>query len=386
MLSLALERTTITCLFEAVRTVLDEVGRRQVESIRGGEDVEFKRKLASLYGHARRIRDYLQRINSPTSGKITVELTPEDGDLLASCAVHEIGRIEASIKNHPPRNATEARWLNEKRDTLAGLTDQLATRQIQRIPIGDPMELMTPTVRSLLTRVRSRSVTEAVQKGQLGLTEIFSQTGAVPGAFGLPRHGVAPSLAGQPLPTGTGSVAAALTPTGDEPANAPVPEPPSVEVTFAQSPPPPVVVESPFDVRRMRDARLRTIAEADQAGHERAVRAGDWRMAVVHAASMLEALLVDAALPRAQGLGLRGTPDMWQLQTLLEKLLGDQIPINDRAFALQLATVRNVLRPATQIHAPVVVGESTWQQADALLRRVASSLGLDAESSLPLPV
>jgi hypothetical protein len=147
----------------------------------------------------------------------------------------------------------------------------------------------------------------------------------------------------------------------------------------AASAPPPresTDLDIELNVQRVRDPRLRSLLGMDLAAYGRAVTASDYRMALVHVAAILEAVLLDHALHNRSALGLRGTPETWNIESILRGTLGEQFSSLDRGLLFHLASARNLLRPALQLASPVAVTRQTLVQLVGFLRRVLPTLGV----------
>jgi hypothetical protein len=130
-----------------------------------------------------------------------------------------------------------------------------------------------------------------------------------------------------------------------------------------------------IDKRKLSDPRLRAHLGVDLAAFTRCVEAGDHRLATVLLASILEAALLDHAIPRRAELGLTGTPETWNMQDVLLRALGPEAQVKDPALAFHLFTSRNLMRPALQMITPTIVTAASLARLREFAERVLHSLG-----------
>ena len=138
---------------------------------------------------------------------------------------------------------------------------------------------------------------------------------------------------------------------------------------------PQVSYEALLDARTVRDPRLRAVLSLDQGALRRALEARDYRLAVVHLSSILEAVVIDYVLVRRKELGISGTPDGWNLPQILLKLLGSTLGPRDRGALIQVMTASDLVRPVSQYMAPMVVTPTSFQQHFGFVRMVLVELG-----------
>ena len=113
----------------------------------------------------------------------------------------------------------------------------------------------------------------------------------------------------------------------------------------------------------------------DLAALSRARIAKDYRIAAVMMASVLEAALLDHAIPRRAELNVTGTPDTWNMQDLLVQLMGEAFTPKDRSLAYHLFSARNLLRPALQIVTPTVVTPASLERLQEFAQRALHHMG-----------
>jgi hypothetical protein len=210
--------------------------------------------------------------------------------------------------------------------------------------------------------------------------------------FGIPPppHG-APA---RPAAAGPGYPSAAPGYQASRPAYAPAPSAPAPAVHAAPgtTAPDAALAQDPtggldLEPRKLHDPRVRGLMLLDLRGYERALRANDHRMCVVHLGSVLEASCIDYALAHRRDLALNGAPETWNLEVVVRRVLGEDISSMDRALLFHLAAARNLLRPAIQLSNPMVVTAATQAELTQFVRRVLTAMGYTgaAEPAAPPP-
>lgn len=130
-----------------------------------------------------------------------------------------------------------------------------------------------------------------------------------------------------------------------------------------------------LDARKLHDPRVRALLVLDLRAFERAFRANDHRLCVLHLGSILEAACIDYALSHRRELALNGAPETWNLEVVVRRVLGDEISSMDRALLFHLGAARNLLRPAIQLSNPMVVTAATQGELTQFVRRVLTAMG-----------
>lgn len=427
-----IDKVVVAQLLEAVKEVLDHLSRWKIELNEQGQDSPDG--LGQTYGRVRRLRDYLQRCVSAYPSPVMLDLGEEDENLLVSCAVFAVGMIDLDLQA-PGRPAGRDRsWLEEKRRNLSGSAVKLASRPVERIPSRDPVSLNTPGVRGIIAAVlRNVSSADAARTGA-------AAAGSRPGASG--RRPTQPSSAAPKSYFGHARPAASAPPhptpsrpAGEAPrapryeaAQTPAPkfEPPQPSQQVRPALPaahhaattgqPPAhdarpFAASPFDAtgvdagggaagaspqaqgtsgafplidpRRIRDPRLRAMLAMDVSAYERSYAAHDYRLAMVHLASVFEGAVLDYVIPRYKQLGIKGPPETWKVEDILVRIVGDSLSSMDRAYLLHVIAARNLIRPSIQLHAPMVVTVSSLEQAAGFVRRTLVELGYTGTAGQP---
>ena len=140
-----------------------------------------------------------------------------------------------------------------------------------------------------------------------------------------------------------------------------------------------------LESQKLRDPRLRTLVVMDLRSYERSLVAKDYRLAVVMLASVLEAALLDHAIPRRAEYGLASTPDTWNTQDVLVKAMGENFTPKDRSLAFHLFASRNLLRPALQIVTPTVVTQASLERLQEFVHRALHAMGFASSDLAPEP-
>lgn len=352
---------------DATKSVLDHIGWQRLEGIQAGVRATDPKILTDLYGSVRRLRDLLQKLLSESARPTVGDLGEEDRNLLSACALHEIGRIELAVQNaqsipSEELTACEQKVLSLKQSALA-----LATRPIERIPSPEASALATFTVRQLLAKIRSATVRTVARSGDSGQFGIPNKYNSPPPAA---SQAAAAPAAGPKSSSGTMLMGAGLRPMAQQPVAGSVPGRSATDW---------------IDPQQAKDPRLRALLAIELKAFDRAYHASDHRMAVVHLAALVEAIVIDSALPRARELGLTSAPESWDLGDVFDRVLGKQLKMMDRAFLVQLAAARNMLRPVTQLQNPIVVTANTVSSAIDFVNRIATTIGWETSlSSLPV--
>ena len=140
-----------------------------------------------------------------------------------------------------------------------------------------------------------------------------------------------------------------------------------------------------LDPRKLHDPRVRAILMLELRAYERAFRANDHRLCVVHLGSVLEASCIDYALTHRRDLALNGAPETWNLEVVVRRVLGEDISSMDRALLFHLNAARNLLRPAIQLSNPMVVTAATQSELTQFVRRVLTAMGYSSSGEPPPP-
>jgi hypothetical protein len=319
----------------------------------------------------RRLRDQLAKLLNESPRPAVGDLTDEDRNLLAACAVHEIGRVELALQNtQQPLSAEEHSACEQKVASLKASALALANRPIDRIPSPDASTLATFTVRGLLAKVRSMTVRPVARA-----SEDSGQFG-IPNKYAAPAPGTGSGVGPAAAPRAASASGTMLLGAG---MRAPQPAAPAAGSVPGKS------ATNWIDPQQAKDPRLRSLLAIELRAFDRAYHAADHRLSVIHLAAIVESIVIDCALPNAKDLGLTSAPETWDLGDVFDRVLGKSLKMMDRAFLVQLAAARNMLRPVTQLQNPIVVTANTVSSAIDFVNRIAATLGWDTNlSALPV--
>ena len=336
------KKVVAVCLLEAVKTSLEQLVEMRLEVSRDvtREGAGRRGELTRLYGGARRLRDYLQRSVSSGRELVDVELGDESRALIVACARHMVDISEHAMQRPGLRPADSA-WLREKIRILSEQAVEFAVKPLVDLPVSRPGR-MGQLSRELSARIQDKIYGRVDQREKI----------------------VPPSSPGLSLSQGIQSF-------GDQLAN-----------HFAE--PLPDEDEGPLlDHTQVRDTRLRALVALDLKSLGRAQRDGDFRVASVVLASIVEAVALDHLVPRRFELGLTGGPDTWDLPAALVRAMGDAAQEKDEAWCRSLYTARNVLQPAKQLLAPFVATATSFDGLTAFVARLFEVLGYTS-SDMPI--
>jgi hypothetical protein len=398
-----IEKVLAAQLLEATKSVLEHVSRWMAELNGSGEPPPPG--MSQVYGRARRLRDYLHRSVATYGKAVTLDLTEEDENTLVSCIVHHLGAVDLELERG--RMADRA-WLGDKREKLSKCAIEMATRPVERIPARDDAGQNTATVRSVIAAIAQRlaAPTEAARAAldsDYRMPSVISgasfptvspepvvERAPEPGSVPVPQQPAAPPGSGvirgaaalaTELGWGTQAPRSAETPRGVHRVDT---VPPAFGGASAgkTAPSPDALLEP----QRIADPRLRAMAVMDLRAFDHTVAAGQYRLAMVHLASIFEGAVVDYALPRQKELGIKGPPETWRIEQVVETALGDHLTSMDRPYLLQMVAARHLVRPAIQLHSPMVVTPVSFERALAFVRRVLVELGYAGSAGGVLPM
>lgn len=335
---------------EAAKVTLDHITTQRLEQSTRGQDGH---ELTRLYGEMRHLRDFLTRCVAGGSEQVTLELSPHECGLLVAALrrLHEV--LDDRLVADQVMSADEKNLTQRKRHLLGDWAFELAAKPLVELPLPQINVVSTGAVRGLRTKL---------------VNKIFEIQPGHPDAH-LSESGrmISAALLG-------------LTPDGRASANASTHGIPGMwGETTSQSLAAAPVRAALFDAKTIRDPRLRALTQMDLISLDRALNGNDHRVALVMLGSILESTTIDYAESHRQNLGLSGGPETWNLAKLLERCLGDAFAEADRQTLLMLTNAPNLLRPAQQMIAPMVVTPSTLQQALEFLRSCLSRLGFASD-------
>lgn len=383
MVKRQIEKVVAVHFLEATKEVLEHLSRWTVDP---SSRVEAPKGLGQLYGSARRLRDYLQRCVSAYPQIVEIDLSEDDENLLVSCGIHTLGRLDTVDPSKPIR--PEERGLNdEKKRLLIEWCQALATRPPQRIPVPNKIETTTPTVRGVIAMINKRFGSPnarpmEILKATFGPNQVASDRGerkplhstGVVADFGsgiaqpMQQPHVAPTPQSPPLAADRWAQEALARESLSELAE---------EVAKSG---PPVARPRPsadlIDSQRLRDPRLRSMALLDLRAFDRAHELHDHRLALVHLGSIFEGAVIDYALSRRKELELTGSVETWSLELVLRKALADRFAATDKGRLVHLVAARTLIRPALQLQTPIGVTATWLAELQTFARRIFAELGL----------
>ncbi|HEB52154.1 MAG TPA: hypothetical protein ENI87_02745 [bacterium] len=356
MPQLQVKKAVAVCFLEAARLTLEHVGQRHMERTREGIESS---ELLQHYSHLRRLRDHLQRSIGSYPDVVPLSLSAEDASILVACCRRAVEAIEQRLESCTC-SPDEIGWLERKRQVLSDWAVEIAGPPLLDLMLGYLVKSPTPAMRALESRLQTKVYGDVCQRPKItGVHRVGERRAGPP----------AKSQGVSPFDGELGPMESTAT-LGEEPsAAAPAP---------ARSP------DRLLDPSRLKDPRLRSLAELNLTALSRATVARDYRIAAVMLAAVMECVVLDAAMPVRADLGLSTAVDTWKLQDVLVSLLAEEAQPKDRAVAFHLFSIRNVLRPALQIVTPLVVTEASFARLRTFVERCLHTLGYGATTIDPL--
>jgi hypothetical protein len=352
MSAVQVNKVIAVCFHEAVKLTLEHLGTWRLEMSQQG--VTGPPELPRLYGEARRLRDYLQRCVSAYQDVVDLDLAESDCRLLVACCRRLVESVDLRLSGDHLVPGEERQYLIKKREMVSHWSVELASKPLLELPLPRLSPVQADSSRGLMTRLMNKlfgaSSTMQIQRSASG----------------------APAAQPEAPPAGSDALAPGLFG--------------GVPMLPAQGPAEPTAVaEGPLlDMQTLHDPRLRALAAFDQRSYVRALQGQDYRIAAVLLASVLEAAILDHAIPRREELGLPGTPDGWNPFDVFSVAMADKLQPQDRSLAYQLFATRNLLRPGLQIVAPTVVTVAGLERLREFVVRTLRALGF-ASGSEPAP-
>ena len=367
MPQIQVKKVVAVCFLEAVKLCLDQLGAFRLELSQQG--VPGSPDVARYYGEVRRLRDYLQRCVSAYPDMVTLDIAASDASLLVACCRRAVEVADVRLSEQAIAN-DERQWLQRKRQVLGDWAVELAEKPLLELPLKRLSATIGEATRGLTTRLQNKVFGDVRDR-----PKIVAPNSTTSIMTGLQSFGEQIAALDEPdrppLP--------AASTTAPEPVTPPPPQqqqpvaPPKPAAVAAPSAPAPCSVV--FDHLRLRDPRLRSLVGIDLRNFERIVATGDYRLATVLLASLVEAAVLDHVIPRRAEFGLTGTPDTWNTQDLLIKVMGGRSTPQDLSLAYHLFSARNLLRPALQIVNPAIVTMSSFERMRELVQRALQALG-----------
>jgi hypothetical protein len=363
MVCCRVSKVDAVAMLDATKLALDELGRERLAQSQGGGGAPGRR-VVSTYAEVRRLRDFVQRCIAAFSEEVELDLSAQDKFVLVACFRRCAEQIE--VRMPAVTEAREREWLAGKRDALLRYAVEFAAYPMFELPLPRIATTLSVAMRGFQAQVtakfHSQLLEEAHQERPAGTdSEVLESwassmsESARASRFGEPtygqqRQGVAASGAR------ISRIAGVAGPVLDAPTS------------------------QPFDVQKVRDPRLRALLGLDVRAYGRAMEAADYRIAAVHLASILECFVLDAGLPRAAELGLPAGPEQWHMPDALMRVLGERVTPQDRTMAQSLFALRALVRPSTQLAAPLAVTAQSLQQLILFVQHVLHALGFQPEA------
>ena len=401
------KKVVAVCFLEAAKLTMDHLGQYRMELSQRGTD--GPKDLTAQYGDLRRLRDHLQRCLGAFPDLVDLDLgAPDQGLLVAACR-RAVEAIDARVETMRTLPAQEKDWLQRKRQVLADWAIEMAAKPLIELPLPRMSPVVTHGVKALNARLHQRihgsgTLSPGADSGPLGTGSLLRP----PGAAGLdqgPQDPVAATDAlfdESALPGSEPPMRRPAEPPGAMPTSGYPSMPagagyaahghdqgPGLGAGFARfdadpstafDAPPPLV-----DVRQIRDPRLRALMALDVRAYDRAVAASDHRLAAVHLSSILEGAILDHALPRRTELNLVGSPDGWNPQEVLLRIMGDACTPKDRSFLYHVFAARNLIRPTAQLVSPTVVTPGSLEKLTEFVQRAMREMGFHARGPQDTP-
>ncbi len=361
---LQVKKVVAVCFLEATKMMLEHLGEHRLAL--SNQSMERSAEVTRFYGEARRLRDYLQRCVSAFPDLVDLDFSDADKALLIACCRRSVEAIDLRTGPDQATAHDERQWLQKKRMVLTDWAVAIAEKPpLLELPLPRLSPIPTEGTKALTSRLQQKLFRGGHQhtlvvEGSPALSQTQGVPGPVNGPLLVEDYEPALSLdAAEKVAVAARSVAKA-----------------SVEREAAVSP----LLES----QKLRDPRLRTLVVMDLRSYERSVAAQDYRLAAVLLASILEAAVLDHAIPRRAELGLTSTPDTWNPQDVLVRVLGEAFPPKDKSLAYHLFSARNLLRPSLQIVTPTVVTHASLERLHDFVQRALHAMGFASARTDPL--
>ncbi|MCR9246156.1 MAG: hypothetical protein NXI31_14090 [bacterium] len=366
---LRVKKIVVVCFVEAVRLALDHLGSYRMAN--AGQEAS---DVPKAYGDLRRLRDYLQRGSSGSHDLVELDLADADRALLVASCRRYVDAIDLKLEGPEVRDAKERQFLAKKQKLIADWAIEIAAKPLVELPIPKLRDIPGDGARGLKTRLQQKlfNVQEQTLIRQGQLDTMGAVTGTGPGVAGGPS-GRAPGVS-----QGTVPVIDLTSPLPDED--------PLVGFGGPGSPGPGAGVAGPasaagggaaglLDPATIQDPRLRSMITMNLRSLEFAQKTGDYRIVTLLLAAVLETVVLDYALRYSAELGLHGAAESWDAQHLLFQILGDGVTANERMLGQSLFSARQLLDPAHQMNAPMVVTNASADHHRGFVEAMLHQLG-----------
>jgi len=175
--SRALDKELIDRVLEAVKRSLGHLSRVKLEAAQSS--CLDENQIMLLYTRVRRLQDYMQLANASGTGKIEIDLTDQDDNLVASCILLEIGEGEVSGIRRGVVTGKTGSWTKQQANTLAALVHEFASRPVEFLPGVSPAHGKT-----LLVQRIQRDIDQMVSRDQ-EISARFTSTTVGPMSAGI---------------------------------------------------------------------------------------------------------------------------------------------------------------------------------------------------------
>jgi hypothetical protein len=342
------KRLVAVCFLEAIKTTLEHLGTRRLSLAQEG--AAPPPDLTRTYSEVRRLRDFLLRCTSLRQEEIELDMADADQRLLVACCRRFVEAIDVGLASEESLATDEETLLRKKREVVARWALELASEPLTELPLPNLSPAQAQASRALFAQLQQKLKSEREQAKATEQTTA-PENAQVPDANpGAEATGVAVRPVGHPV----GEV---VTP------------PPAQDASTGL-----------VDCNKVQDPRLRSVITQDLASFECCVATGDYRMAEVLLACLMESALLDHVLPRRTQLGLSGSPETWNLKQLLIRVMGQQCNSRDRTLVGNLFAARSLLRPAEQMVAPMPVTLDSFDSLREFVQRVMTDLKYGEDS------
>ena len=367
------QKFVAVCFLEATKLTLEHLGAHRLEQSNrvDGKGASGSADLTRLNGETRRLRDYLQRCVSAFQDHVDIDLSSTDQGLLVAICRRSIEWIDIRLKGGEVLVADERQWLQKKLQVISDWTVELGEKPLIELPLPRLLGGVSEVSRGVTGRLHDKLFGDVNQRAKIRAPR-----------SGVSHGPVIPGLTDEPIAEEQPQDAEEW-PMAVKEDLGPLPQAFTSYLPVSPAPPPPAPgVVSP---QLLRDPRLRSLVTMDLATYDRMVESKDWRLAVVMLASLLESVVIDHAITRRTELGLTGTPDTWNAQELLVRVMGDGFAPKDLSIAYHLFSARNLLRPAVQLVRPVVVTAATFERHREFVQRAVHRMGMPNGTGVAAP-
>lgn len=327
------DRRAAALILESTKIALDHLAGHRLSLQESAQDP--RSDLTRLYGDLRRLRDHMGRSVVSTQDRVVLDLEVTDVALLVAALRRHHQVLDHRLVGAAQLPTEERAGLHRKRQQLGDLAVALAVKPVVELPLPGLGLVGTGAVRALTNRIDAKLFEQRLVRpfGE-GTRVTTDSVGGIPELPGI-----------RPSPAGDAHDA---------------------------------VADGLFDPRTLRDPRLRAAAQFDLVGLERALQHDDHRVALLLLGSVLEAVVIDAVMPRRQEFGLSPSPDGWDPWAVLARLLGPDLRPTDKPTLAMLSRAHQLFRPGHQLVAPMVVAPGLVDRALEFAQRTLRQLGYAA--------